>query len=80
MVKMDCNSTDLMTLREPQAKITQQKEPLTERMRRMYSGAGDLEVEDKSGRLERLVATTWRTTGNECPRSQHSESGPATRD
>jgi hypothetical protein len=36
-------------------KIRQQKELPTERMRRTYSGAVDVEVEDKSGHLERLV-------------------------
>jgi hypothetical protein len=36
-------------------KIRQQKKLLTERMRRMYSCAVDVEVEDKTGRLERLV-------------------------
>jgi hypothetical protein len=40
---------------QPQAKITQQKKPPTERKRRMYSCAADLEVEDKTGRLQRLV-------------------------
>jgi hypothetical protein len=43
------------TLCEPKVKIRQQKEPPTERMRRMYSCAVDLEVDDKSGHLERLV-------------------------
>jgi hypothetical protein len=36
-------------------KIRQQKEPPTERMRRMYSCPVVMEVEDKSGYLERLV-------------------------
>jgi hypothetical protein len=36
-------------------KIRQRKEPLTEKMRRMYSGIVDVEVVDKSGYLERLV-------------------------
>jgi hypothetical protein len=35
--------------------MRQQKEPPRERMRRMYSCAVEVEVEDKSGRLERLV-------------------------
>jgi hypothetical protein len=43
------------TLCEPQAKITQQREPLTERVKRVYSCTVDVEVEDKSGYLERLV-------------------------
>jgi hypothetical protein len=40
---------------EPKGKIRQQKEPPTERMRRMYSFAVDVEVEDKSGHPEHLV-------------------------
>jgi hypothetical protein len=54
-------STDLWvggTPCQPQAKITQQKEPPTEMMRRMYSCAVDVKVEDKSGYLERLVETS----------------------
>jgi hypothetical protein len=59
------------TLCEPQAKITQQKEPPTERMRRMYSCAVDLEVEDKTGRRERLRvvdSTCHALSHDECPR------------
>ncbi|KAJ7305537.1 hypothetical protein DFH08DRAFT_976281 [Mycena albidolilacea] len=44
--------------------ITQQKEPPTERMRRMYSCAVDLEVEDTTGRRERLVHSTHFRTKN----------------
>jgi hypothetical protein len=36
------------TLCEPKVKISQQKEPPTERMRRMYSCAVEVEVEDKT--------------------------------
>jgi hypothetical protein len=37
---------------EPKVKIRQQKEPLTEEMRKMYSWEVDVEVEDKSCHLE----------------------------
>jgi hypothetical protein len=60
---MDRYSADLLcleTLCEPRVKIRQQKELPTERMRRTYSGAVDVEVEDKSDYLERLVEDSMR--------------------
>jgi hypothetical protein len=41
-----------------QEKITQQKEPPEERMRRMCSCAVNVEVEDMTGHIERLVANS----------------------
>jgi hypothetical protein len=55
---------------EPPVKITQQKEPLTEKMRRMYSCAVDVEVEDKSGHPECLVENSMHF------RTMHCVQGP----
>jgi hypothetical protein len=58
------------TLCEPQT--TQQKGPLTERMRRMYPCAVEVEVEDKSDQLERGEQPAL--SHDECPReSEPSE-------
>jgi hypothetical protein len=49
---------------QAQAKIIQQNELPTERMRRVYSCARNLEVEDKRGRLDHLVNSTHFRTMN----------------
>jgi hypothetical protein len=63
MVRMDCYSADLMKVEHYVShRRAQQKELLTERMRRVYPCA--VEVEDKTDHLERLVdnnSTHFRT-------------------